>query len=216
MPKSGVGSVVRRVLWLVLAAVAIRLFVMEAAIVPTSSMEGTVLAGDCILLEKAVYGPAVPFTGVRLPWLGKVRRGDIVSFQAPGDASVRFLKRVVALGGDHIAIRDDVLYVNSSPVDEPYVRHLGRGRREFMAERVVPAGQVFVMGDNRDTSSDSRDWGPVPERNIIGKAVLVLWSYAVPSGSGQSSRIQHGLGFYAGVLSHGLPGARWWRCAMPL
>jgi signal peptidase I len=135
-----------------LAVFFVRTFLGEASVVPTGSMEGTILTGDHIFLNKAFYGPELPLVGWRLPRLRTPRRGDIVAFRYPRDPRITFLKRVVAIGGDTVEIRDDALYVNGAPVPEPYVQHrlhARTARREnYPAQKIAP-GSLFVLGDNR-------------------------------------------------------------------
>lgn len=195
---------------------AVRTFVGEASLVPTGSMEGTILTGDHIFLNKALYGPEVPLLGVRLPRLKTVRRGDIVAFRHPRQPQTNFLKRVVAIGGDQVEIRDDVLFINGSPVTEPYAVHRWHptqdaARRESMRALRVPAGQLFVLGDNRDDSADSRYWGTVPEANVMGEPLLVYWSYDAPAAAWLEEGSGHRLRFYGSIAAHLFTRTRWSR-----
>ncbi len=194
----------------------VRTFIGEASVVPTGSMQGTILIGDHIFLDKMLYGPEIPFTQWRLPRLARVRHGDIVAFRYPRDPDITFLKRVIAVAGDRIEIRDDVVYVNRQRVPEPYVVHSKRaeraaGYRESMAARMVPAGHVFVMGDNRDDSEDSRYFGPVPLENIVGEPVLIYWSYDAPSSQWLDDNPMRRLEFYGSMLPHLVSRTRWGR-----
>jgi signal peptidase I len=175
------SRVVRRTFLLVLIAFVIRTFIGEAALVPTSSMEGTILVGDHILLNKFAYGPE--FLGIRLPRLRRVQRGNIIAFHYPKDPTLNFLKRVIAVGGDTVEIRGSIVYVNGIPQFEPYAVHKHGGwlHQEDMPVRIVPKGELFVLGDNRDNSDDSRFWGTVPEHNVIGEPIMIVWSYDAPS-----------------------------------
>src|SRR5207248_1499816 len=159
-----------RLLAVVVSIVLVYIFVGEVAVVPTASMEGTILVGDHILLDKFLYGPSVPFTSWHWATRRAVRRGSIIAFQFPLNPKLNFLKRVAAVGGDTVEIRDDVLFVNHAAVAEPYAVHRRRGkqRAQNMMARAIPAGEVFVLGDNRDASDDSRYWGNVPLANVIG------------------------------------------------
>ncbi len=199
---------------ILLAVLIIRIFIGEASVVPTGSMERTILVGDHIFLDKALYGPEIPFTGRRLPALRAVRRGDIVAFRYPKDPALTFLKRVIALGGDRVEIRNDVLYRNGQPVAEAYVEHTRKrvpGYREDMRPLVVPPGQMFVLGDNRDDSEDSRYFGTVPLANVVGEPVFIYWSYNAPSSQWLDDALGHRLGFYASMLPHLLTRTRWRR-----
>jgi signal peptidase I len=173
--------------FLVITAVMVFLtyaFVGEAAVVPTGSMEGTILIGDHLVVNKLLYGPRIPFTQWHLPRMRKVARGNIIAFRYPKDPSLSFLKRVVAVGGDKVEIRQDILYVNDVAIIEPYVVHRANWHHlepENMLAQIVPEGELFMLGDNRDNSDDSRYWGTVPEANVIGSPLMVLWSYDAPS-----------------------------------
>lgn len=166
-PGSPSGQALRNVLafWrrypgrMVIAALVLlglRTFVGEASVVPTGSMEGTILVGDHLFLNKLPYGPEIPLMHWRIPVLKTIRRGDIVVFRYPRNPEEAFLKRVIAVSGDRVEIRNGVLYIDSSPVNEPYVIHRNprRSAVEEMGPVVVPPGSLFVMGDNRDNSSD--------------------------------------------------------------
>ena len=165
----------RRLVILAAIVLAIRIFVGEASVVPTASMEGTILVGDHLFMDKLLYGPEIPFVHWRLPVLKTIHRGDIIVFRYPKDVTETFLKRVTALGGDRLEIKNGVLYVNSQPVAEPYAVHHApiHSPLESWGPTVVPEGKLFVMGDNRDNSSDSRDWGFVPMRNVIGVVAII-------------------------------------------
>src|SRR5207245_5642254 len=119
-------AISRRLLVVAVATLVFYTFIGEAAVVPTGSMEGTILVGDHILLNKLFYGPGIPFTPWRLPQLKGVQRGNIIAFHYPRDPSLNFLKRVAAVGGDTVEIREDILYVNQIPIREPYVVHTGK------------------------------------------------------------------------------------------
>lgn len=197
-----------------LAVFFIRTFVGEASLVPTGSMEGTILTGDHIFLNKALYGPELPLVGWRLPRLRAPRRGDIVAFRYPRDPRVTFLKRVVAVGGDTVEIREDALYVNGAPVAEPYVvhrLHARTARRESYPAQRVAAGQLFVLGDNRDDSADSRYWGTVPVQNVVGEPILVYWSYDAPAHDWLEENSARKLAFYRSMATHLFSRTRWSR-----
>ena len=198
---------------IVLAVLLIRTFIGEASVVPTGSMERTILVGDHIFLDKALYGPEIPFTGWRLPMLRAVRRGDIVAFRYPKDPSLTFLKRVIALGGDRVEIRDGVLYRNGEAQAESYVEHCkpAAGLGDEMRPLVVPAGHMFVLGDNRDDSEDSRYFGAVPLTSVVGEPVFIYWSYNAPSSEWLDDAPAHRVEFYASMLPHLWSRTRWHR-----
>lgn len=157
--------------FILLAVVALVAFctTFQVVVVPTASMERTVLVGDHLLVNRLFFR------------FQPLRRGEVVSFRPPGNRPRVFLKRVVALGGDRVEIRDGVVFVNGTRASEPYVEHVAGCCERGDMNTVVPAGEMFVLGDNRDRSEDSRFFGTVPVRNIVGKPVMVLWSFAIPT-----------------------------------
>ncbi|HKW76686.1 MAG TPA: signal peptidase I [Terriglobales bacterium] len=193
-------------------------FVVEASVVPTGSMEGTILVGDHLLLDKLLYAPVVPLLNRRLPALRTIHRGDIVVFRYPLHPEEAFLKRVAAVAGDELEIRDGVVYINSHPVNEPYAVHRFRlfAAHEQMRPIVIPPGKLFVMGDNRDNSSDSREWGLVPVENVIGEPILIYWSYNAPTARWLDQSFASQLGFYASIAGNFFSGTRWSRTGMLL
>jgi len=187
----------------ILLFLVIRTFVVEAFKIPTGSMEDTLLVGDFLLVNKAVYGAQVPFTGIRLPAFDTPERGDVIVFEYPLDRSKNYVKRVVGLPGDRVAMRDGQLYVNGEKLVESYVQHTQPNgdyydpsfewQRDYLAEEarrkdyrptrddwgpiVVPADMYFVMGDNRDNSQDSRYWGFVDRSLIKGRPLIIYYSF---------------------------------------
>lgn len=222
--KRGVGArrpwrlSTRRIIVLAAIVLGMRIFVGEASVVPTASMEGTILVGDHLFMDKLLYGPEIPLVHWRLPVLKTIHRGDIIVFRYPKDPSETFLKRVAALGGDQLEIRRGVLYVNSRPVQEPYaVHHLPvHSPEESWGPTVVPEGKLFVMGDNRDNSSDSRDWGFVPMNNVIGEPLFVYWSYDAPTSRWLDENPGHRISFYASIAGNFFSNTRWHRTGMLL
>jgi signal peptidase I len=206
----------RRLIFLLLIVLFLRTFIGEASVVPTASMEGTILVGDHLFMNKLFYGPEIPLIHWRLPMLKTIHRGEIVVFHYPKNPSELFLKRVAAVGGDQVDIREGVLYVNSHVVAEPYAIHHGpaHSAHEGMGALVVPKDQLFVMGDNRDNSSDSRDWGFVPVHNVIGEPLFVYWSYDAPSSRWLDENLGHRIGFYASIAGNFFSRTRWKRTGM--
>jgi signal peptidase I len=209
---------IRRLMVIAAIVLGMRIFVGEASVVPTASMEGTILVGDHLFMDKLLYGPEIPLVHWRLPALKTIHRGDIIVFRYPKDPSETFLKRVAALGGDQLEIRRGVLYVNSQPVQEPYaVHHLPvHSPDESWGPTVVPEGKLFVMGDNRDNSSDSRDWGFVPMNNVIGEPLFVYWSYDAPTSRWLDENPRHRFSFYASIAGNFFSNTRWHRTGMLL
>ncbi|MGZ7091302.1 MAG: signal peptidase I [Candidatus Angelobacter sp.] len=208
----------RRLIVLAAIVLGIRIFVGEASVVPTASMEGTILVGDHLFMDKLLYGPEIPLVHWRLPVLKTIHRGDIIVFRYPKDPSETFLKRVTALGGDQLQIQNGVLYVNSQPVQEPYAVHHApvHSPEESWGPTVVPEGDLFVMGDNRDNSSDSRDWGFVPMNNVIGEPLFVYWSYDAPTSRWLDENPRHRISFYASIAENFFSNTRWNRTGMLL
>jgi signal peptidase I len=169
----------------VLLALLIRAFVVQAFTIPSGSMMDTLLVGDYILVNKFLYGPEVPFTDAHLPGLRDPQRGDIIVFKYPNDETRDFIKRIVAVGGETVQVKDNRAFVNGEPLEEDYVRpgsipSTPSGHCGYLYgcdPVVVPSGAYFVMGDNRDNSQDSRYWGFVKREKIRGKAFLIYWSW---------------------------------------
>ena len=208
----------RRLIVLAAIVLGMRIFVGEASVVPTASMEGTILVGDHLFMDKLLYGPEIPLVHWRLPVLKSIHRGDIIVFRYPKDVKETFLKRVTALGGDRLEIKNGVLYVNSQPVKEPYAVHHApvHNPLESWGPTVVPEGKLFVMGDNRDNSSDSRDWGFVPMSNVIGEPLFVYWSYDAPTARWLDENPGHRISFYASIAENFFSNTRWSRTGMLL
>lgn len=187
--KSNIRETIEAVLIAFVIAMVIRTFVIQAFKIPSGSMESTLLVGDHILVNKFLLGTPVdiPFTNItlfRMPGLKKPERGDIIVFKYPQDPKRDFIKRVIGLGGDVIESRDKNIFVNGRKVVESYAQHVDgdikpreMDRRDNFGPVVVPQGEVFVMGDNRDQSYDSRFWGFVNDNEIKGKAMIIYWSW---------------------------------------
>jgi signal peptidase I len=173
-------------------------------------MENTVMVGDHVLVAKVAYGPKLPLLNVRLPRLKQARRGDLVSFEHPRKG-MTYLKRVVAVGGDTVEIRDGLLLVNGNPVEEGYVStsHLWR----TMPRRRIAVGELFVLGDNRDNSEDSRYWGTVPQASVVGEPALVLWSFREPTSEWLDRAGHVRAAAYFNAAAHLFTTTRWSRVA---
>lgn len=158
-------------------ALVVRAFVVQSYHIPSGSMEDTLLRGDVIFAGKFFYGAPVPFTKIRLPKVRDPRPGDVVIFKYPGDRRTDYIKRCVAIAGQTVETRDRRLFVDGAPVTEPYAKYLhGDAPRAPFGPYVVPPGHIFVCGDNRDGSSDSRAWGPVSLDLVRGRALVVYFS----------------------------------------
>jgi signal peptidase I len=189
------------VVWLLL-----RTFLIEAFRIPSGSMENTLLIGDFLFVNKAVYGAEVPLLGAHLPAFREPKRGDVLVFDSVEEEGLKVVKRLIGVPGDTLAMRDGALYRNGQRVDEPYVRHDNPNKsespdyREKMREWqvhhvvgsdtanyhpdlqdwgpiVVPPDSFFMMGDNRDLSYDGRYWGFLPRENVRGTPLIIYYSY---------------------------------------
>jgi signal peptidase I len=222
--KQAVGENVKSLLFVLIAVFFIRSFVIEATVVPTGSMERTILIGDHLFLSKLPYGPRIPFTEVRLPALKQLKRGDIVAFRFPLDPSLTYVKRVIGMPGDTVEIRRKQVYVNGLILNEPYVVHSDSqvyGDHDFipsdartrdnLAPTRVPPRFFFALGDNRDLSYDSRFWGFVPFDNVVGEPLVVFWSYDAPTQEWLGGDVSGRLKFYSSVFVHFLDRTRWAR-----
>jgi signal peptidase I len=171
---------IEAILIAVVIALFIRTFIVQAFKIPSGSMLETLQIGDHILVNKFIYGIKIPFTdGQILIPIKEPQRGDIVVFKYPEDPSKDFIKRVVAVAGDTVSIADKQLYVNGEPVtDEPYAMYSRYPTHvDDMSPVKVPENKLFVMGDNRDNSHDSRFWGFVDLSSVKGKAFMIYWSW---------------------------------------
>lgn len=234
-----------RSLILVLAGVlCIRTFVAEATVIPTGSMESTILIGDHVFLNKLLYGPRLPYTDLRLPPLRHIHRLDIVAFRYPRNPSVMFVKRVIGVGGDVVRIDDKKVYLNGKALFEPYAQfespsdlplrddfpptpslletlpaawgldpEWSREMPNFIQKDGlhVPQGYLFVMGDNRDNSLDSRFWGFVPLENVVGEPLFVYWSYDAPTKDWTADSLEARLKFDGSIIWNFLKRTRWSR-----
>src|SRR6476646_4440869 len=189
------------VIWFVLRALLI-----EAFRIPSSSMENTLLVGDFLFVNKALYGAEVPLVHTRLPAFREPRRDDILVFDSVEEEGLKVVKRLIGIPGDTLAMEGGVLYRNGQRVDEPYALHGDPTRSEDPMQRakmrlwqlphvvgrdtasyqpdlqdwgpiVVPADSFFMLGDNRDSSYDGRYWGFLPRSNVRGRPLIVYFSY---------------------------------------
>jgi signal peptidase I len=186
---------------------------VQAYVIPTGSMEDTLLIGDHLLVDKLAYAPSGSISAALLPYT-EVKRGDIIVFRYPVDISQTFVKRCIGIPGDRIRIINKQVYLNGVKLDEPYTYHktdyidsfrdnfpgepnvhVEDGAYDMLSnhvvngELVVPPGHYFALGDNRDASLDSRYWGFVPRENIIGKPLIIYWSYDAPTDQLNTSSI---------------------------
>jgi signal peptidase I len=175
-----------------LLVLVLRSFFMEPYQIPSGSMLPTLQIGDFIVVNKYAYGLRLPLTGDKLLLVGEPQRGDVMVFKFPENPKIKFIKRVVGLPGDQVEYRNKMLTINGEPVPQTFVKKTDLVTEQYLEqlgdhnhtlwrniyagynrEYVVPAGHYFVLGDNRDSSNDSRYWGYVPESLVVGKAVAV-------------------------------------------
>ena len=206
---------------------------VQAFVIPTGSMEDTLLIGDHLLVDKLAYAPAGSLTRHLLPY-EDVKRGDIIVFRYPIDIKQTFVKRVMGVPGDHIRMVNKRVFLNGHPLEEPYkynkTEYIDSYRDNFPGEPnvnlyapaqemlvnnvqnkevVVPAGHYFAMGDNRDSSLDSRYWGFVPRENIIGKPLIIYWSYDASTEALSNPAI--GIDHLVDLMEHFFTKTRWRR-----
>lgn len=182
--KSLLKEYVEAIIIAVILALFIRTFIVQAFKIPSGSMLPTLKIGDHLLVNKFTYGVKLPFTGsILLPWHDPVR-GDVVVFRFPKDRSVDYIKRVVGVPGDIVTIKDKRVHINGEAVADPHahftstmVLDVNVSPRDNFGPVTVPKGAIFVMGDNRDNSYDGRFWGFVDQRDILGKAFILYWSW---------------------------------------
>lgn len=189
--KSSLREWVQLIAVAVVLALTVRAFIIEAFRIPSESMEDTLLVGDFLFANKFIYGAKLPFTDLRLPAIREPRPGDIIVFQFPKDPGTSFIKRCVAVEGQTVEIRDTELYVDGELATEDYVKFSRNSRPVREGPFVVPDGHLFMMGDNRDNSLDSRRWGTLDKKYVKGKALFIYFSWDSAKRSIRFSRIGH-------------------------
>ncbi len=184
-PKSTVMEYVEAIVWALVLTLMLRAFVIQAFRIPSESMVPTLLVGDFLFVNKFEFGPKIPFTHIRLPGLRAPRRGDVIVFQWPVNPSKDFIKRCIATGGQTIEVRGKKVIVDGDTLREPYAVHIDPGLhpqgydvRDYFGPFTVKPGELFMMGDNRDNSNDSRFWGPVNMDLVKGHAMFIYFSTA--------------------------------------
>ena len=182
--KSTIREYVEAIGTALLLALFIRTFIVQAFKIPSGSMIPTLQIGDHILVNKLAYGIRIPFWDKYLVEFKKPQRGDVVVFIFPEDRSKDFIKRVIGVEGDVVEVRNKKIYINTRLVDDPHAYFggedpLGEGLHigDDYGPKGVPENHIFVMGDNRDRSYDSRFWGFVDLEEVRGKAFLIYWSW---------------------------------------
>lgn len=185
IPNRGIREWADALVFAVLIAVLVRSFVVAPFKIPSGSMEPTIAVGDHIFASMYSYGLTVPFTDIRL-FPQSVERGDIIIFPYPGDKSIDYIKRVVAVEGDTVELRGTQMYLNGKAVGEPHAYYNPQMLETYRLQGqeppgyppfTVPKGRLFMMGDNRFNSADSRVWGPLDASTVKGKAQFIYWSH---------------------------------------
>jgi signal peptidase I len=206
--KSTVREYFESIVVAVILALFIRTFVVQAFKIPTSSMEPNLLVGDHLLVNKFVFAPtATPVERAVLP-IRELRRGDVVVFKYPEEPERDFIKRVIGLPGETVELRNREIHIDGVKLDEPYAHYLfpagldSEGASFDVRERYgpvsVPPGHLFVMGDNRDNSQDSRYWGFLPRHYVKGRALMIYWSFE-PAAPGSRGLISTVTQFFTGT-----------------
>lgn len=182
--KSGLRENIEAIAIAILLALFIRTFVVQAFKIPSGSMKETLQIGDHILVNKFIYGIKLPFVQKTIISIKQPRKDDIIVFRYPENPKLDFIKRVVGVEGDIIEVRNKKLYVNDKLVEKEYAIHTDPhimpavyNKRDNFGPVTVPPDSLFVMGDNRDNSKDSRFWGFVNLKAIKGKAFMIYWSW---------------------------------------
>jgi len=175
---------IEAILIAVVLALFIRTFVVQAFKIPSGSMQPTLQIGDHILVNKFIYGVKLPYLRTTIIPLGEPERGDIIVFEYPKEPDKDYIKRVIGLPGDTVAIHSKQVFINGKPLNTKYGVHTdsnmvpsGVTPRDNFGPTTVPGDSYFVMGDNRDNSYDSRFWGFVDESAIKGEAFIIYWSW---------------------------------------
>jgi signal peptidase I len=184
LKKSRLRENVEAILVAVIIALFIRTFVVQAFKIPSGSMKQTLQIGDHILVNKFIYGIKIPYWRKTIVPIKDPQKGDIIVFKFPVDPEKDFIKRVVGVAGDVIECKDKQLYINHKPVNhqygvytDPHIIPAKARPRDNFGPITVPENSLFVMGDNRDESFDSRFWGFVDLDAVNGKAFIIYWSW---------------------------------------
>ena len=215
-------------------------FILQAFEIPSSSMENTLLIGDHVFVNRIQFSPRTRWMGPLLPYR-EIRHDDIVVFLSPMTPGLYVVKRIIGIPGDHIHLRDGVVYRNGEKLDEPFVNHQDANsqtdpyRVNFPAvppsysdqladywqlslrqyiqgdDIVVPPDSYFAMGDNRDVRYDSRYWGFIPQQNVVGRPMFIYWSFDTPEGDYLQKEITARATSFLHVIIHFFDKTRWSR-----
>ncbi len=182
--KRFVKNYLEPIITAVLIALFIRAFVVQAFKIPSGSMEPTLLIGDYLLVNKFIYGIRIPYTDIKLFEFKKPQRGDVIVFIFPLDPSKDFIKRVIGTEGEKVEVVHNQIYINDRLIDDPWGHFVTDDYPRSYLQRVenfgpvlVPKDSLFVMGDNRDNSEDSRFWGFLNVNAVLGRAFVIYFSW---------------------------------------
>jgi len=188
--------------WVALAFVLITGTLVQARVIPSESMEGTLLVGDHLLMSRFGYDAGLPFTHYHIRLWREPRREQVIIFRAPiPGMDEDFIKRLIGIPGDRVQIRQGIVYVNGKAIAEPY-RKGAPNRLDNYGPVTIPPRDYFVLGDNRDDSYDSRFWGFVPESNIIGTPVVIYMSVQADDDAWQPGQVRERFYAYLNAILH--------------
>lgn len=186
-------------------------YVIQAFKIPTGSMESNLLIGDHLLVNKFIYGLQDGFLKKLLPYK-EPQRGDVIVFKFPKSPEVAYVKRLMGMPGDKVEMIGRTLHINGQPLKEDYTQYIDPGSvNEHFGPYYVPQGHYFAMGDNRDNSQDSRYWGYVPRDYLLGKALVIYWSFETPREEYLQTSLSDRMKQFADVFINFLTKTRWSR-----
>jgi signal peptidase I len=186
-------------------------FVIQAYKIPTSSMESNLLIGDHLLVNKFVYGLHSGFLSKLLPYK-EPKRGDVIVFKFPKNTDVAYVKRLIGLPGEKLEMIGHTIYINDQPLKENYTQYIVEGSiYENYGPVEIPPGQYFAMGDNRDNSADSRVWGFLDRDYLLGKALVIYWSFDTPKDEYLKTSVSDRLKQFYDVFRNFFTKTRWQR-----
>ena len=210
MKKSVLREYFESIVIAVILALFVRTWAVQAFKIPTGSMENNLLVGDHLLVNKFVFAPTAGAAERAVLPMRDIRRGDIVVFKQPNEPEVDYIKRLIGLPGDTVEVRRGQVYVNGQPLDEPYVQDEYRRGVPDSGPVLVEPEHYFVMGDHRNASYDSREWGQVPRGMIKGRALLIWYSF--PEENGQSAGLRRQMRSWVEKAVYFPFRSRWSRC----
>lgn len=179
-PKSQIREWTESIVIALVLALIIRTFIVQAFKIPSGSMIPTFQIGDRIFVNKFLYGAKVPFTDLKFPAVREPKRGDIIVFISPEDGKKDFVKRLIAVGGETVEIKNGKIYIDGRVIEEPasirsvYYSNAGDYGQEAQVIK-VPKDSYYALGDNSSSSRDSRYWGFIPKKNLLGRVIVIYW-----------------------------------------